>query len=71
MSNFRTFLRGGVLAFLVFIPIMTTPAQTEDDSVNGLLMSPSHDESAIGLDKAMHFVVTFRNLGTENYGHSR
>jgi hypothetical protein len=64
MSNIKTPLFGAVLAT---IAITAAFAQTGGETVNALSMSISQDESAIGPDKAMHFIVVFRNISNEDF----
>jgi len=56
----KALLLAGAIAFIVITAKATQQGGTEP--ANGLRLSLAHDQAASGLDKAMHFTVTFSNL---------
>ena len=59
---------GVLLLAAIFVFVLTTKAgpQANGEAVNGLLMLIAHDDAAAGPDKTTRFIVTFRNVGTQD-----
>ncbi len=68
MSKMKVLLVVGIVASVIGAAGAARPIpESWGEAVNGLQMSISQDDEAAGPNKAMHFIVEFRNVGDEDF----